>query len=75
MTTQSPDELLRLWAGERLSVDMAVGHMLQNLVQQQASISALQMAVARLNAIDRSPPDQSPNPPRSSTKRATPRKR
>ncbi|MBV7332455.1 hypothetical protein KFU94_30350 [Chloroflexi bacterium TSY] len=33
MSTYSPDELLSLWTRKKISVEMAIGHILQNLVK------------------------------------------
>jgi len=38
MGTMSPEELARLWCQEQLSVDMAIGHITQNLVQLQHAL-------------------------------------
>jgi small-conductance mechanosensitive channel len=38
MGTMAPDELARLWRQEKLSVEMAIGHITQNLVQIQSMI-------------------------------------
>lgn len=40
MGTVPPEELARLWRQERLSVEMAIGHITQNLVQLQGAIDA-----------------------------------
>ena len=37
MSTVTPQELLKLWKLEQVSVEMALGHILQNLVKAQAS--------------------------------------
>ncbi len=42
MATMPPDELLRLWSRESLTSDMAIGHLIQNLVHQQAALAAMQ---------------------------------
>jgi ABC-type transporter Mla subunit MlaD len=36
----SPDELARLWRHEHLSVEQAIGHITQNLVQLQEALDA-----------------------------------
>lgn len=71
MATLSPEELLRLWAAERLPPDMAIGHMLQNLVLQQATLTTLQSALNRLRieGQDASNARQDPPPPRKSPRR------
>lgn len=40
MGTMSPDELARLWRQEQITVEMAIGHMTQNLVQLQRALDA-----------------------------------
>lgn len=40
MGTVSPEELARLWRQEQLSVEMAIGHITQNLVQLQGALDA-----------------------------------
>lgn len=38
MGTMSPKELARLWRQEQLSVEMAIGHITQNLAQLQRAL-------------------------------------
>ena len=38
MDTEKPNKLLKLWALEKMSIEMAIGHILQNLAQQQSTI-------------------------------------
>jgi hypothetical protein len=40
MGTMPPAELLRLWQQEKLTAEMAVGYIIQNLVNLQRSIDA-----------------------------------
>lgn len=40
MGTMSPEELAQLWRQERLSVDMAIGHITQNLVHLHGALDA-----------------------------------
>ena len=40
MGTVSPEELARLWRQEQLSVEMAIGHITQNLVHLQGVLDA-----------------------------------
>lgn len=40
MGTMAPDELARLWREESLGVEMAIGHITQNLVQLQRMLDA-----------------------------------
>lgn len=48
MSTITPQELLKQWKLEQIPVEMAMGHVLQNLVQQQTLIDALTLAVNKL---------------------------
>lgn len=41
MSTITPVELLNLWKQEQIPVEMAIGHILQNLVKQQSALEAL----------------------------------
>jgi hypothetical protein len=57
MGTQPPNELLPLYSREEISVEQAVGHILQNLVEMQKSneelrkeLEALKKENARLRA-------------------------
>ena len=40
MGTISPKELLKLWHLEKLTVEMAIGHIVQNLVNIQKSVDS-----------------------------------
>lgn len=40
MAALPPEELLRLWRQEALSVEMAIGHIIQNLVKLQDALNA-----------------------------------
>ena len=40
MGTVSPEELARLWRQEHISVEMAIGHITQNLVRLQSTLDA-----------------------------------
>jgi ABC-type transporter Mla subunit MlaD len=40
MGTMPPEELARLWRQEHISVEMAIGHITQNLVQLQGALDA-----------------------------------
>jgi hypothetical protein len=33
MSTMTPEELLALWTQEKITIEMAIGHILQNLVK------------------------------------------
>ena len=50
MATVPPDELLRLWSKENVTPEMAIGHLIQNLVQQHAMIVALQGTLSALRS-------------------------
>ena len=43
MGTITPSELLKLWKLEKLSVEMAVGHILQNLVNMHTTIEMVDL--------------------------------
>ncbi|MFN8489197.1 MAG: hypothetical protein U0350_16540 [Caldilineaceae bacterium] len=49
MSTQTPSELLNLWKQEQMTAEMAIGHILQNLVKQQAALEALLMTQNKLS--------------------------
>lgn len=40
MGTMPPEELARLWRQEQMTVEMAIGHITQNLVQFQGALDA-----------------------------------
>jgi hypothetical protein len=48
MGTMSPKELLTLWARDDMPVEMAVGHILQNLAKLQAYLEANHLKIRRL---------------------------
>jgi site-specific recombinase len=50
MGTMAPDELLNLWKLEKLPVEMAVGHILQNLVKIRTDIDATDTSLYKLQA-------------------------
>ena len=57
MATVTPDELLRLWRQESVTLEMAIGHLIQNLVKQQAAIAAMQSTLSALRVdVDRMTP-------------------
>ena len=41
MGTITPDELLKLWKLEKVTVEMAIGHILQNLIKVHAATETL----------------------------------
>ncbi len=48
MSTMPPDELLKLWTLDKLPLEMAMGHVLQNLVKVQASLETLKTSSHKL---------------------------
>ncbi|MFQ5434860.1 MAG: hypothetical protein ACE5FD_08285 [Anaerolineae bacterium] len=50
MGTVSPKELLKLWQLEKLTPEMAVGHIIQNLVHIQKAVDATNTAFFTLRA-------------------------
>jgi hypothetical protein len=48
MGTLHPKELLKEWTLEKLTVEMATGHSLQNLVKIQQAIDAIQITLRHL---------------------------
>ena len=50
MSTVTPEELLRLWKLENIPLEMAMGHVLQNLVKQQKAQDALNQMISNLRA-------------------------
>ena len=50
MGTMTPSELLKLWKLEKLSVEMAVGHILQNLVNMHTAIEIADASLYKLRA-------------------------
>ena len=50
MGTMLPQELLKRWEREELTVEMAMGHSLQNLTQIQTAIDALNISLYNVRA-------------------------
>ena len=50
MGTLSPQDLLKEWTLEKLTVEMATGHTVQNLVKIQQVIDAIQITLRNLRA-------------------------
>jgi hypothetical protein len=48
MSTEQPDDLLKLWTLEKISVEMAIGHIMQNLVKQQQTVKDHDRSLYRL---------------------------
>jgi len=48
MGTMPPKELLTLWARDDMPVEMAVGHILQNLAKLQTSVEANHLKIHQL---------------------------
>jgi len=57
MSTVTPTELLKLWKLENMQPEMAVGHILQNLVKLQTILVDLRADIDRLIAHTRLPPN------------------
>ena len=54
MATMPPTELLDLWKEKELTIEMSIGHILQNLVAQQTEQKAAQQTLRQLCAdVDR----------------------
>jgi hypothetical protein len=47
MGTVSRQELLRLWTLEEITPEMAIGHLIQNLVKQHKTHEALRMSLVK----------------------------
>lgn len=73
MATHSPQELLRLWAAEHLTSEMAIGHILQHLTSLESTIARLQIMVKDLQLERQS--TSSPSCPTTSPAHKPPRKR
>jgi hypothetical protein len=50
MSTVTPEELLKQWKLEQMPLEMAMGHVLQNLVKQQTMLNTLELALAQFRA-------------------------
>lgn len=50
MGTVSPDELLRLWELEQITLEMAVGYLIQNQVKHDKAIQAANLSRSSLRA-------------------------
>jgi len=50
MATYSPLDLFRLWTLQKLPLEMATGHILQNLVTMQDALDTLKRELAELRA-------------------------
>ncbi len=50
MSTITPQEILNQWKLEQIPVEMAMGHVLQNLIQQQTILDSLTLTVSKLSA-------------------------
>jgi hypothetical protein len=69
MATMPPDELLRLWSRESLTSEMAIGHLIQNLVHQQAALAAMQSTLSVLRKDVERAATHEPAPIESAAKR------
>lgn len=70
MGALTPTDLLTLWKQEQVTVEMSIGHIVQNLVKQQTTIEALISALGKMRAdLDRlSAPTDKPQPDTKSKK-------
>ncbi len=50
MSTYSPKKLLSLWRLKKIDVEMATGHTLQNLVEQQETQAATNVTMYQLRS-------------------------
>jgi hypothetical protein len=50
MGTMTPQELLRLWTLDKITLETAMGHVLQNLVQLQATSETRGRSLVKLQA-------------------------
>jgi hypothetical protein len=50
MGTMLPKELLKLWELAKISVEMAIGHILQNIVKIQTAIDMINLTLRHLRA-------------------------
>lgn len=50
MGTMDPNELLKLWTLEQVSVEMAIGHILQNLVKMSIALEAHNTLLCKLQS-------------------------
>jgi len=50
MGTVTPEELLQLWKLEKMPVEMAIGHIVQNLVKIHTAIEMLDTSLYQLRA-------------------------
>lgn len=48
MSTHEPDKLLQLWQRHEIDTEMAIGHILQNLVSHHQAIAGLNLSVVSL---------------------------
>jgi len=48
MGTMLPKELLKLWEVAKISIEMAIGHILQNIVKMQAIIDTINLSLRHL---------------------------
>ncbi len=51
MGTIPPQDLLKKWQREEITVEMAIGHILQNLAKIQTAIDAINLALYNLRAM------------------------
>ncbi|MFN8496125.1 MAG: hypothetical protein U0350_51510 [Caldilineaceae bacterium] len=47
MSTYEPEQLLQLWKSEQIDSNMAIGHLMQNLVLQQEAMKKMNAVLIR----------------------------
>jgi hypothetical protein len=50
MGTMNPNELLKLWTLEQVSVEMAIGHILQNMVKTSETLGTHDTSLYKLRS-------------------------
>lgn len=50
MATVPPNELLKLWTLEKITIDMAIGYLIQNQVNQQTALESHGGSLVKLRA-------------------------
>ena len=64
MSTYEPEQLLQLWKLDQIDSQIAIGHLLQNLILQQATIKKMNATQQRFQLdLDNLRAQIKPNPP------------
>jgi len=50
MATHTPSELLKAWQREEITTEMAIGHLIQNILKLEAALVAVNLALYQLRA-------------------------